>query len=452
MYLGLHTTEAPIGKPMNVVIQRDGKSSTVAITAIDIEQAGRQDDVSALRYLGDFHANLRGGDASNADKARRYYTRAAQLGDERAAARLAESYSGGTESDKAEARKWFEKAVAAGHAPSMLRLAAMYHDGVGGPKDPARARVVLEKGAAGGDITLMYELVRLCQEEGAGRMPEMRTWLEKIVATPKSAIPKDGGTTVDQATFDLAVAKLDGIGGPKDGTEGRRLMEKAAASGHAKRAPLLLGMLLMSGKGGPQDLVKARQWIERGTKGENADPDAMLALGRIYKDGVGVSKNPAEARKWFKKAADFGQSDAIKELGPQPKTVVATPAAPKGPVKPIPVDASLRGSFMTPRQAGPKCTPSCQDWAIIGDDLLPEASKAADADACRSLCTAAEKCVGWNFIARNGRCELKKTAVQFGLWQGEVTGIERPQLIPGLQPLAKPASAPGAGAPAPSSR
>ena len=117
------------------------------------------------------------------------------------------------------------------------------------------------------------------------------------------------------------------------------------------------------------------------------------------------------------------------------------PAAPKGPVKPIPVDASLRNSLMTPRQAGPKCTPSCQDWAVIGDNLMPEPSKAADADACRSQCAAAEKCVGWNFLTRVGHCELKKTAVQFGAWQGDVAGIERPQLIPGLQAAPRPKTA-----------
>ena len=49
----------------------------------------------------------------------------------------------------------------------------------------------------------------------------------------------------------------------------------------ASAGPLLLGGLLMAGTGGPQDTAAARAWFERGTRGENADPDAMMALGRI---------------------------------------------------------------------------------------------------------------------------------------------------------------------------
>jgi hypothetical protein len=75
MYLGLHMTEAPIGTPMNVTYQRDGRSTTTSVVAIDIDQAARENDVSALRYLGDYHAN-RSASAPESPAPHNYYQRA----------------------------------------------------------------------------------------------------------------------------------------------------------------------------------------------------------------------------------------------------------------------------------------------------------------------------------------------------------------------------------------
>jgi TPR repeat protein len=38
-------------------------------------------------------------------------------------------------------------------------------------------------------------------------------------------------------------------------------------------------------------------------------------IGRIYRDGDGVSRDVAEAIRWFQKAADQGYVDAMTELG-----------------------------------------------------------------------------------------------------------------------------------------
>jgi len=219
----------------------------------------------------------------------------------------------GDEADRAESRKWFEKAASAGHVPSMRRLANMDSSGEGGPKDVQRAREWLEKGASAGDVEQMYDMVALYRSEGESKYPDQRRWLEKIIATPKHAIPKDGGRVVDQASFDLALFKLHGLGGAKDLVEGRRLIERAANSGNVPVAPYMYGMFLLNADGG-QDFAAARLWFERGTKGENAEPNAMWALGMMYKEGLGVTKNLAEAHKWLKMAADIGHKEAIKDL------------------------------------------------------------------------------------------------------------------------------------------
>jgi len=323
---------------MNIVFRRDGNSATATLTAIDIERAGIAGDVSALRYLGDFQANRRFDAEPGASPTPTYYLRAAELGDARAMARLANSFSAsGNETDRAEARKWYEKAASAGHVPSMRRLADMCSRGEGGPKDVQRAREWLEKGANGGDLDQMYEIVRLYRSEGESKYPDQRRWLQKIVDTPKSAIPRDGVRTVDQASFDLALFKLHGLGGAKDLIEGRKLIERAAGSGNVSAAPYMFGMFLLNADGG-QDFAAARLWFERGAKGENPDPNAMWALGMIHKEGVGVTKNPAEAYKWLKLAADRGHKEALKDLQGLPSS--APPQKSRTPKAKAPVPSS----------------------------------------------------------------------------------------------------------------
>ena len=41
----------------------------------------------------------------------------------------------------------------------------------------------------------------------------------------------------------------------------------------------------------------------------------MFALGTLYDDGLGVKRNDAEAIKWYKKAAELGNVDAMTNLG-----------------------------------------------------------------------------------------------------------------------------------------
>ena len=47
---------------------------------------------------------------------------------------------------------------------------------------------------------------------------------------------------------------------------------------------------------------------------KNGDPDAMFIVGRCYQDGVGTEKDPAEAKKWFNKAAAAGNLASKRAL------------------------------------------------------------------------------------------------------------------------------------------
>ena len=46
---------------------------------------------------------------------------------------------------------------------------------------------------------------------------------------------------------------------------------------------------------------------------EEGDPRAMLALGRLYREGLGVLQDFVEAYKWFNLAASRGNAEAASE-------------------------------------------------------------------------------------------------------------------------------------------
>lgn len=79
------------------------------------------------------------------------------------------------------------------------------------------------------------------------------------------------------------------------------------------RAEFWVGCRYIDGRGVPRDNRMAVDWIRRAAQGGNAE--AQFNLGVIYRDGMrGVSKDPAEARKWLELAAAQDYAPARSEL------------------------------------------------------------------------------------------------------------------------------------------
>jgi TPR repeat protein len=101
-------------------------------------------------------------------------------------------------------------------------------------------------------------------------------------------------------------------------------------------AALMLARLHLYGLGTPKDTGGAIAWLRKVADGrydpardrlrfDPAQPGAMnerieasFMLARIYERGLGVPKNPAEARAWYEKAADFGFVPALDMLRHDP--------------------------------------------------------------------------------------------------------------------------------------
>jgi TPR repeat protein len=100
-----------------------------------------------------------------------------------------------------------------------------------------------------------------------------------------------------------------------------------------EEAALALAKMHLYGMGTPKDTKEAVRWLRQVTDSRydpsadrlQFDPkhpeqmndrvEAAFMLARIYERGIGTAKDPAEAKKWYAKAADFGFVPAQNILG-----------------------------------------------------------------------------------------------------------------------------------------
>ena len=98
---------------------------------------------------------------------------------------------------------------------------------------------------------------------------------------------------------------------PKDEAEAFSMFSKAAELGNEK-AILMLGNLYMQGIGVKKDVNKALELYNKVS--ENPDPEAQFYLGLCYWRGDGIGKNIPKAMKCLKFAAQNGNSQAKEFL------------------------------------------------------------------------------------------------------------------------------------------
>jgi uncharacterized protein len=63
---------------------------------------------------------------------------------------------------------------------------------------------------------------------------------------------------------------------------------------------VILGRLMLLGQEGPVDYAEARRWFEKAS--DKGNTDAMLALVRIHREGLGTPRNRELADTWQEKA------------------------------------------------------------------------------------------------------------------------------------------------------
>ena len=75
---------------------------------------------------------------------------------------------------------------------------------------------------------------------------------------------------------------------------------------------LILGKFLCIRGGSSQKSDKAFKWYRKAY--DSGNKDAVIQLGYCYSDGIGVEKNSTTAIKYFEEAAFAGDSSAVTSL------------------------------------------------------------------------------------------------------------------------------------------
>lgn len=199
-------------------------------------------------------------------------------------------------------------------------------------KDPSKEE--LHQKAQQGDPEAQYEWARhLAWGKGrAKETEEADRWFATALAQFREAAERN------EANGQLNLGKMNeyGHGLPKNLDEAARLYRLAADQGNAE-AQYRLGHLYEYGDGVEANFDTAMQWYaksaEQGDKNaiikvelreqylrgvELADEGhqhAQYQLGRMYEYGMGVPKDPAEAAKWYRLAAEQAELKSQERLG-----------------------------------------------------------------------------------------------------------------------------------------
>ncbi len=206
-----------------------------------------------------------------------------------------------------------------GDPEGQFKLGRMHNFGQGVTQDDAEAvkwyRKAADKGhaPAQNNLGVMYEKGRGVSQDSA----EAIRWYRKAAVQ---------GLTVSQAN--LGVMCRTGRGVPRDYAEAIRWYRKAAEQNLATtkykvRATVLkkaqamaqtdLGHMYLWGLGVSKNYAEAIRWYREAA--QQGIALAQTGLGYMYYNGLGVSQNHAEAIRWYREAAQQGNATAQTSLG-----------------------------------------------------------------------------------------------------------------------------------------
>lgn len=295
------------------------------------------------------------------DKAAKLYTKAANKGNRRAQANLADLYyfGKGVSKNHKEAAKWYNKAANQGSSQAQFALGVMYWNGDGVKKDESESLKWYRKAANNGNTSAQFNLGIILKEQndqeaikwfreiynadwaevlspiewvkaginlgdiyrdgvGVSKNPiKARLYYDKVSNLCKdSNLKKIANDRYEKITkyindnaFTLGNNSYYGYAGyEKDKKNAIYYWIIAANNGNAK-AQYYLGLCYSQGDGVSVDKKKAFEWFSKSAN--RAYAPAQYNLGCYYYDGIGgAPKDRSLARKWFEKAADQGDEDA----------------------------------------------------------------------------------------------------------------------------------------------
>ncbi len=149
----------------------------------------------------------------------------------------------------------------------------------------------------------------------------------------------------------------------KDEKKAYKYLSKAANDGE-ECAQILLAKMIRDGVGTKQDVYKAMTMLE---KTAQTSVDAIVEIAVSYRDGLGVARLLAEARKYFRKAASYGDFYSKQEYE---KLYLKTPKGKKEAETKAIIQKASEGDWKAQYQLGIKYAQ--------GDGVKKDAQKAIE--------------------------------------------------------------------------
>ncbi|WP_062227414.1 tetratricopeptide repeat protein [Aureimonas frigidaquae] len=212
----------------------------------------------------------------------------AHMGDAAAQSLVAElSLRGqGVPLDVENAARWYRLSAQAGRPEAQFRYALMLLQGEGVARDPAQARTLMHSAAdAGLPLAAFNYGQMLIQGAPTGGFADALRYFE---------VAADAG--LSDAQYALAQLYANGRGvTARDDITARFWLREAARQGH-DTAQIELGIWLINGRGGPAAPHDGFRWLKAAA--DRGNPIAVNRVAHLYKDGIGVAADRAEAAKW----------------------------------------------------------------------------------------------------------------------------------------------------------
>ncbi|CAM9089884.1 unnamed protein product [Scytosiphon promiscuus] len=202
---------------------------------------------------------------------------------------------GGLQKDLVNAVSLFEKLSDAGLLEAKHALALVLSSGegehVGIPKDEERARQLFETAARGGWLPAIHAAASMIQAGQGGERNDAKAvqWLETAL---------EAGDPMSIST--LATWYANGRAGLKVDNEKAFKLHLQAANMGMPRAQFNTAVHYAEGTGIERNLPEAAFWFEKA--GAGGMPQAMLNLGKMLEQGLGVPVDKERALKLFQAA------------------------------------------------------------------------------------------------------------------------------------------------------
>jgi uncharacterized protein len=260
-----------------LVAQPQGQSEPKDIS--DLRKGAEQGNAQKQSELGDRYYTGNGVAKDHAE-AMQWYRKAAEQGDAKKQQNL--GFLLWIEGDNVEAAKWYVKAAEQGNALSQSNLGSMYRDGKGVPQNYAEAAKWFRKAA---------------ENDAPGSRSSRATDMSQL------------GTLYEK-----------GLGVPQDYAEAAKWYRRAVETGN-DMAAFSFYFLCRDGKSTKRDCADVAKWLSiLANQVDNGSLfplgiQSQFYLGTLYEKGLGVPQDHAEAAKWYRKAADQGDSTAQFTLG-----------------------------------------------------------------------------------------------------------------------------------------